>query len=75
MNKDCIGRVCIVMERIGLENTGYRTLDKNLLERIKLNCRGLYWKGHDLKWLDCKKIEIAWENKEIRLISLRFQKI
>ena len=74
MNKDCIGRVHIVMERIGLENIGYKTSDRNSLERIKLNCRGMYWKGNGWKWLDCETMEIAWENKGIRFRIFRFKK-
>ena len=45
MNKDCIGRVCIVMERIGLENIGNKTSDWNLLERIRFIVEDCIGKG------------------------------
>ena len=37
VNKACIWKVCIVLERIGLENSRRKWLDRNLLEKIKLN--------------------------------------
>ena len=49
INEDWIGKVCIVLEWIGIQNIGHKILDRSLMERIKLN-----WKGHVWEWLDCK---------------------
>ena len=41
INEDSIGKVCIVLEWIGIQNIGHKILDRIFMERIELN-----WKGH-----------------------------